>query len=640
MGKRGIMRLKALFTFVAIGLIGLLAGCSAAPQADETILTLNEITTWVQTQVPEYTREDIVLPSTHPELGGIIQWTSFDEDVVDADGTIHLESGVSEAILEYTVTLNSKAKQEFIVVTVSALTLEDVALEFEKQFSAYITRDYDVRLNIYPGYEITWTSSDESIFSNEGIYTQPVDNMPLTITYEIHFGEDSQVFTKDVIVQGVPFIEKANEIGAWIEENYLPNRVIDSALTLPSEDEKYGATIDWIASNPDVISSSGVVRQYAFDRYLTLYAEIRIDDLMTRSRFDVIVKANPVTTLTEKVNSFLDAIAVSEIDRLSFTYYSNINQYYNYIPFYDSNPTPVVEQIIALRSVKPDSSRPGTKLYSVEFVTIHDTANNNSTAGAQTHANILTNGFSASWHYSIDDKGAYHSIPNDEVAWHAGDGARAFELVDTNVVAGAAYPKQTITTDGYFALNGVKTTIKAPTSDGRTLSTKDITPSGIYTTIGENGNYWMNRSYFNTDYGKISNHGGNRNSIGIESAVNAGTDYGTTQRLLAKLVAKLLVDNGLDVDRVMQHNNFSGKDCPLTLRRTEYWNTFLDLVSMEKFALEELQNVSFIWHTQTAILNTKGQIALNKGTTTLLNYSVDVTYDTVNTTKVYSTILK
>jgi LysM repeat protein len=71
--------------------------------------------------------------------------------------------------------------------------------------------------------------------------------------------------------------------------------------------------------------------------------------------------------------------------------------------------------------------RPGTKLRGFRGVTIHDTGNNSATANAKAHADLLRSGWrdkDVSWHYSVDDHSIYRSIPEDEVAWHAGDGSQ------------------------------------------------------------------------------------------------------------------------------------------------------------------------------------------------------------------------
>lgn len=57
-------------------------------------------------------------------------------------------------------------------------------------------------------------------------------------------------------------------------------------------------------------------------------------------------------------------------------------------------------------------------------VTIHETSNWSSGANARMHAMYLRNAgqnSEVSWHYSVDSRNAYQSIPESEKAWHAGD---------------------------------------------------------------------------------------------------------------------------------------------------------------------------------------------------------------------------
>lgn len=66
--------------------------------------------------------------------------------------------------------------------------------------------------------------------------------------------------------------------------------------------------------------------------------------------------------------------------------------------------------------------RPGIAM-NPEYLTIHSTANPNSTA--QNERDWLTNPSNtrnASWHLVVDDKQVIEAIPQNEIAWHAGDG--------------------------------------------------------------------------------------------------------------------------------------------------------------------------------------------------------------------------
>ena len=64
-----------------------------------------------------------------------------------------------------------------------------------------------------------------------------------------------------------------------------------------------------------------------------------------------------------------------------------------------------------------------------KWIVIHETGNPSKNAGAQSHADYLSslakkNDTFLSWHYTVDDKQIIRHIPDNEVAWHAGDGTK------------------------------------------------------------------------------------------------------------------------------------------------------------------------------------------------------------------------
>lgn len=75
--------------------------------------------------------------------------------------------------------------------------------------------------------------------------------------------------------------------------------------------------------------------------------------------------------------------------------------------------------------VVSSGARSGIRMSKCIGVTIHNTDNDGAGANAKAHANLLKNTWKnkqQSWHFAVDEDGAYQSIPTDEVAWHAGDG--------------------------------------------------------------------------------------------------------------------------------------------------------------------------------------------------------------------------
>ena len=72
---------------------------------------------------------------------------------------------------------------------------------------------------------------------------------------------------------------------------------------------------------------------------------------------------------------------------------------------------------------------------------------------------------------------------------------------------------------------------------------------------------------------------GNTSSIAIEICENADGDRAKAEANAAELVAYLLKQFGLPIDAVVQHNRWTGKDCPRIIRhRPGGWEAFLAAV--------------------------------------------------------------
>ena len=71
-------------------------------------------------------------------------------------------------------------------------------------------------------------------------------------------------------------------------------------------------------------------------------------------------------------------------------------------------------------------NRPG-RVNPIRLITIHNTGNTNKGANARAHANYLKGdtaaGIPVSWHYTVDERDIFQHLPDNEDAFHAGDGA-------------------------------------------------------------------------------------------------------------------------------------------------------------------------------------------------------------------------
>ncbi len=74
---------------------------------------------------------------------------------------------------------------------------------------------------------------------------------------------------------------------------------------------------------------------------------------------------------------------------------------------------------------KTHSNRPGTPL-DPTHITIHNTDNAKAGADAAAHARYVkgpdAQARQVSWHYTVDDRAIYQSLPANEVGWHSGSG--------------------------------------------------------------------------------------------------------------------------------------------------------------------------------------------------------------------------
>lgn len=148
-------------------------------------------------------------------------------------------------------------------------------------------------------------------------------------------------------------------------------------------------------------------------------------------------------------------------------------------------------------------NRPGRKLDGglPAYITIHETGNTDVGTDAEMHRDFVFAGGGregVSFHYVVDDYESIQLLPDDEVAWHAGDGA----------------------------------------------------------------------------------HGpGNSTSLAVEACVNSDGSFEQTRLNLVRLVTRLMLVHDIPASRVVQHNHWSGKDCPHFLRRNGWDRLILQLLS-------------------------------------------------------------
>lgn len=258
--------------------------------------------------------------------------------------------------------------------------------------------------------------------------------------------------------------------------------------------------------------------------------------------------------------------------------------------------------------------------------------------------------YSASFQYVVGNDAIYRNIPDDIIGYHAGDGYEIdYNLIDSGVEFNGIFkPNITISYDGFYEIDGKKSLIKAPmylykinkndeTFNERIAETKDINDEGIRTIV-KDGKYFLGETYFNTYFNKISNRGGNVNSIGIESCVNKGSDIYYTWMKDAKLIAYLMDKYNLTIDDVVPHHYFSGKDCPMTMRHSKMYKHVKNLSVIEFNILKFIQKgykISFYCNNKEYVSDNGKVIKIPKRDLRV-NYYITVEKDGVVKTKKFT----
>lgn len=235
-----------------------------------------------------------------------------------------------------------------------------------------------------------------------------------------------------------------------------------------------------------------------------------------------------------------------------------------------------------------NENRPGRVEQKV-YICIHDTGDTLEGHGSKFWCDAVKNEFrkdinepyKCSYQYVVGNEGIYHMIPDNEIAWHAGDSTQvSYHMYDTGVKA-VGNGVIGISKDGYYTIDNVKSKIKAPTdNEGHILDASFINDGGLR--ILENNGMWqIGETYFNQTYQKICNRGGNNNSIGMEISMAKGENIFYNMQQAAKLTVKLLKENNLTMDDIKQHHYFSGKNCPMTFRENDLWDYFFHLIEVE-----------------------------------------------------------
>lgn len=524
--------------------------------------------------------------------------------------TVTTESGLTDSI---TITVN----EVYYDVTFD-LSDEDKAL-LPEGFIESLTKFAIVDLPI----SLPEIEKDQYAFLGWSINGKGSKNNLDDLSFEIPEGTKTDV--KLTTVWGYSRLElnypesqiiKPNETMQLELTSYMIAKNIDPTKQVWSSDNETIATVD----------SSGVVTgKNEGNCVITVY--LADNPNITTSIGVTIIK--DVASMSEVVNYFLNNAINTTIGKYikvtgyQFVYsHRLLGSVTNYL--FD----PLVIDETSFLVPKGTENRPGD-VNEKYYVVVHDTASSADTADARAHGRyIVQGGGGTSWHYSVGNDGVYHHIPDNERAYHAGDGSRPYHLNETGIQGTNKYPVVTITEDGYYALDGVKTPVAAPKYNGQILTTDKINDQGIRVVL-KDGYYFIGDTYYNDTYHLISNTGGNRNSIGMETMVNQGSDIYLTWHRTAQLVAHLVKENNLTLDDVKPHHYFSGKNCPQTMRDNGLYENFLKMVECEYMMITKFADYKLSFSTNfPEYIASNGRVIKQDATDKSVSFTITFTKGT------------
>lgn len=577
---------------------------------------------------------DAVLKNTEDEY--VIKFTSDDETIatVTSDGLV---TAIGVGTAKITVTVEGlKDLKSVVNITVE---LGDPSNQIIYEGPSTVVAGQQIKINavdkLDKGNGIMWIALNPNIakVDEDGTITGLSAG---TARFEIHSMENGFNITIEIEVTQAP-VESVN-----IKSNINSDKVKTtanlklSAEVLPKVAEQ---EVDWITSDDSiaVIDSQGNVTIASYGT--VTFKAVSVQDDTVFGEYTV--------EFYWDVMDLLDYVIVDQalikLDAKGWGWENGYNPYNAQV--LGSVTNFYFGEYPEFTAIIPEGrdNRPGIIKTSTEFITVHDTATGSPGGNAKMHSNLVQN-HSASWHFSIGNDGVYQQLPTDEVAYHAGDGSRLYGLNDTGIKATSKIPpKQGIDKDGYYTLDGVKTKIQAPKgSNNEILTTAHINDYGIFMEIGPNGNWWMNNSWYSKDYNKIGNHGGNRNSIGIESTMNSGSDLYLTWHYLAKKAARLALEYNLSMDRIVTHHFFSGKDCPMTLRKNGLFDNFRKMVEAEYLMNKFFSDYEFTFISNNPdLVDNHGHMLKVPEANTQVSFLITVsnTQTGFNQTKLYYSVL-
>lgn len=665
--------MKKVIKFLFVLLVLFLVGCTKEEDKKNESEYAKELNAYMEDIIPSMMEKSFDIPldfNFKDGKLGMLEWESLSENAVGISkkGRITYLSSLFDckAKVKCNIFIDGSLADsvEYEINVKGEMTIDEYKHQFEELYiptSIYKDIDLDYKEDkIFASRkisgDITWTSSDENILTSDGKYkNNNKDDQNIVLNYSVLINDFTISGSKEVLIEGNHNETIVNHAADWLDDTWSIS-TIKGDLEFPTTDDEGKVDIKFTSNSKDIIDDSGKFVNWCVNKDVIFTVTISMNDYSINKelRMKTISEEEALEFIFDQMHyedyyqsyfyTYIVSGGYANTDYGMFNFYTldldeaslvlretGSNYTYGKKGYNTNTNKSEFEVLMVPRTLTV--KRPLDIKSSTEFITVHDTGDNKFNAD-QWANEVTTSSRQVSWHFTVDDKKIIQHIPLDEVAYHAGDGGSVFGLRDTGVKYTVENPTISVNDDGYYVINGEESYVRAPYADGEFK--KDITPAGIYTQLGKNGNYYINNTYYNSTYKKISNCGGNYYSIGIESCVHNGVEYSKVQKRLANLVAHLLNLYNLNPSRVLQHRNFSGKYCPQSMiRATEYGQksqftleSFYKMIDIEYFIIKCLPDLKVEYTSLNPdILNNDGEILSYVSENTKVKYQVKASYN-------------
>lgn len=627
--------------------------------------------------IPSHVTENIELLDEYAyedESFASIEWKSSNEQLVTRHGRFKNHVFAGEVTLTATIEIfnswgeNVTFEYNKTVTTPGQMEISEYKKIVESQIPDYIFEDVEFVTkeatfrgkNIF-GY-ITYVSSKPDVLSADGKYlNQNEEDQEVELFYTVDVRGTIIEGSKLITVEGKKVTYYSEKVVEFLNNHFQDVDVVYDQLDLPETDDYGRVMIEWKSLDLSVLSHQGEIQTYEPNKEGKMQATITCyDTTFTWERSFRTYKEG------ELLDFLVNRIHRETIQQYVLKVYAYSAQNYGFIPFYNQDialsdlvvsTTANNETITYLHGEHNSNTKQfkvttglipwgGTgrtkiKKKSTNFITIHDTGDANQSAAVwNEYESSGSDKRQTSWHFTVGDVDMYQHVPLEEVAWHAGDGSAEFGLSDSGVKYDGPNPKITLGDDKYLYINGQKSRIFT------SWQATGVSPAGIYTCLGKNGNYYIADTHVSSYWSGIGEYqvctnGGNRNSIGIETCINRGVDYNQVMRNTSNLVANLLMYYDLEPDRVLYHQHFSGKLCPQVMIQNEILDNFHNMIENEYIIKKYLPNVKITYNShEPDLLSNDGKILKAVNSDTTVTYDVTITYNGETKTYTLKTLIK